>query len=77
MISQIGPTLHRIAIVVLEGFGAQDGGGALRPLESLGSPVIKCGPGMLMETLQSLENLGGPLLSTVSGAAVNVPGGKG
>ena len=77
LISQIGPTLNRIAIVVLEGFGAPDGGGALRPLESLGSPVIKCGPGMLMETLQSLENLGGPLLATVSGAAVNVPGGRG
>ena len=77
LLSQIGPTLHRFAIVVLEGFGPPAGGGSLRALESLGSPVIKCRPGMLPEALQSLENLGGPLLATVSGAAAKVAGTRG
>ena len=77
LLSQIGPTLHRIAVVVLEGFGPPEDNLSLKALESLGAAVIKCRPGGLMDTFQALEHLGGPLLTTVSGAAATISGGRG
>lgn len=78
LISEIGPHFHRIAVVVLEGFGeAVKDDRHLKALESLGAPVITCRPGGLMNTLQALEQMGGPLLTPVPHSTETISGARG
>lgn len=59
-IGRLAPTLHRLVVVVLEGFGeVESDKDALDTLDRLRIPVLRCRPGQLEETLQALEDLGG------------------
>jgi hypothetical protein len=51
--------LHRVIVVALEDFGETEGSGKLLDsLEKARIPVVRCRPGHLSETFQSLEQLG-------------------
>jgi uncharacterized protein (DUF58 family) len=51
--------LHRVIVVALEDFGETEGSGRLLDsLEQARIPVVRCRPGHLLETFQSLEQLG-------------------
>ena len=62
-IDQVAPTLDRLVVVGLEGFQeTESDDNLLDSLEMEGISVIRCRPGRLPETLQSLERLRGPSL---------------
>ena len=59
-IGRLAPVMHRLVVVVLEGFGEQElGGAALDTLDQLHIPLLRCRPGQMEETLHALENSGG------------------
>jgi uncharacterized protein (DUF58 family) len=58
-VGQAAARLHRLAVVALEGFGEPESGNdLLDALELARVPVVRCGPGQLVETLRGLEKVG-------------------
>ena len=57
-LAQVAPSLRRLVVVLLEGFGESPAENvSLRSLERAGTSLVLCKPGMLPEALQTLEQL--------------------
>jgi len=57
-LAQVAPSVRRLVVVLLDGFGEPPAEGvSLSTLERAGITVIRCKPGMLPEALQALEQL--------------------
>ena len=77
-IGRLAPVMHRLVVVVLEGFGEPDlGGAALDTLNQINVPVLRCRPGQLEEILHALENLGGGALGGAGAAVASSPAAAG